>query len=65
MSKAPPRSGLITIAVRSFTFRVPGTTDSSAARSHAVATSMLKRHVSGTFGSSPPRMPLCSSFGAS
>ena len=35
------------------------------ARSQAFATSMLNRHVSGTPFSSPPRMPVDSSFGAS
>ena len=36
---------------------------SSNARSHARATSMLNRQVSGASGSSPPRMPVASSFG--
>jgi hypothetical protein len=35
--------GLMVMAERSKTLRVRGTTTSSAARSHAVATSMLKR----------------------
>ena len=46
----PPRSGLITIGERSFTLRVPGVGASSSAFSHAVATSMLKRHVVGSVG---------------
>ena len=65
-SKTPPRSGLITIAERSSTFRVPGVDGlARAAASHAFATSMLKRQVSGASGSSPPMMPVASSFGAS
>ena len=61
----PPASGLITIADRIMTFRVRGVTASSSAFSHAVATSMLKRHVSGASRSAPPRIPVASSFGAS
>jgi hypothetical protein len=50
---------------RNLIFLVFGTFALSNARSHAMATSMLNRHVSGTFGSEPPRMPVASSFGAS
>jgi hypothetical protein len=53
------------IAERSSTVRVSGVAASSASRSQARATSMLKRHVSGTPGSSPPRTPVSSSLGAS
>jgi hypothetical protein len=53
------------IAERSFTVRVCGTRAASTARSHEVATSMLKRHVSGAPGSPPPTIPVASSFGAS
>jgi len=45
--------------------RVPGVTASSSAPSHARATPVLKRQVSGTFGSEPTSMPVASSFGAS
>ena len=38
----------MTMAERSFTFRIPGTVTWSNAFSHSVATSMLNRHVSGT-----------------
>ena len=63
--RMPPRSGLIVIAERRMTLRVAGTTASSHTASQARATSMLKRHVSGTFGSDPPRMPVVSSLPAS
>jgi len=53
------------MADRSATFRVRGVIASSNARSHARATSMLNRHVSGAPASSPPMMPERSSFGAS
>ena len=61
VSNTPPRSGLIVIAERSATLRVRGVDASSSARSHAVATSMLNRHVSGASGSAPPIVP-CSSL---
>jgi hypothetical protein len=51
VSKMPPRSGLIVIAERSFTFLVTGAGVSSNAFSQAVATSMLNRQVSGASGS--------------
>ncbi len=53
------------IADRSFTLRVPLAGASSSAFSHAVATSMLKRQVSGAPGSAPPITPDTSSLGAS
>jgi len=53
------------MALRIFTLRVDGSGSSSTARSHAVATSMLKRHVRGASGSYPPMIPVRSSFGAS
>ena len=65
MSKAPPLSGLITIAVRRATFRVCGVGASSSACSQAWAMSMLNRQVSGTLASLPPIRPVRSSFGAS
>jgi len=43
--------------------RVPGVTASSSDPSRA--TPVLKRQVSGTFGSEPTSMPVASSFGAS
>ena len=46
VSNTPPASGLRVIADRSASFRVPSVTDSSNARSHARATSMLNRHAS-------------------
>ena len=61
----PPRSGLIVIAERSAIFRVRGVAASSSARSHARATSMLNRQLSGADGSSSPTMPVNSSLGAS
>ncbi len=53
------------MAERSATFRVRGVWAASSAFSHEVATSVLNFHVSGAFGSLPPMMPVCSSFGAS
>ena len=53
------------MADRSATLRVPGTTASSNAASHARATSMLNFHVPGASGSAPPTSPDASSFGAS
>jgi hypothetical protein len=52
------------IADRSFTFLVPRVGASSNAFSHAVATSILNRHVSGASGSAPPITPDISSLGA-
>ena len=61
----PPGSGLMVIADRRSTFRVEGVGTSIAACSHARATSMLNRQVSGTPASDPPMMPVVSSLGAS
>ena len=60
VSNTPPRSALIVIAERRAILRVRGVDAASSARSQAVATSMLNRHVSGTSGSAPPIVP-CSS----
>lgn len=53
VSKIPPGSGLIVIAERSAILRVRGVGASLNARSHAVATSMLKDHSRGASDSWP------------
>jgi len=53
------------MAERRATRRVHGTVASCRVRSHARATSMLNRQVSGAPGSDPPMMPVASSFGVS
>ena len=53
------------IAERMSTLRVSVVAASLQVRSHAVATSILKRQVSGAFDSEPPTRPVASSLALS
>ena len=64
-SKVPPGCGLKTIAMRRATLRVSGVDDLKNASSQLLTTSMLKRHVCGAPGSSPPISPPTSSIARS